>query len=71
MCELSNAMCRVAIGYSIQKFDLVFLPDLYKPSLTRQKYPLLPHCASFMLLLFGIMYICVSRMKYRDFIKNL
>ena len=35
--EISNVVYRVIIKYSTKNFDHVSLPDLYKPSLTREK----------------------------------
>ena len=60
-------MYKVAIRHSNKKLHHVPLPDLYKPCLTREKYPSLHNHALF-LSLSGSMYICeqpFSRMKHR------
>lgn len=46
-------MYRVAIRHSIQKCDLVSLPDLHKPSPTRETYPLLQSCLTHAVHTFG------------------
>ena len=50
-----------------EKFHHVSLPDFHKPTLTKEKHPLLHSHTLFMSSLFGSMYICeqyLSRMKY-------
>ena len=67
-CKFSNGMYRVAIRYSTQKSDHVSLPDFYKPSLTREKYPSLHNHTLFMSSLFGAADVCEQpfpRMKGR------
>ena len=61
-------MYRIAVRYSPQISDPVSLPDLYKPHLTREKYPSLYSHILFVSPLFDTVHICeqlFSRMKHR------
>ena len=57
----------IELQSDIQLKNLVSLPDIHNPYLTREKYPLLHNYILFMSLSFGSMNICeqLARMKYR------